>query len=139
MSFLSAEFIIQLLIAATSAGGISAGFNAWRDKRKADAEAGKEDASAADIIESAAGRSVTRLEAQLQRVDDELDAERDERRNAQREVRTLRRVNEVLLQNQREHAAWDREVIEVLRANNIVIRTPPVLHIPSDTEEGLRS
>lgn len=143
MSFFSPEFIIQFLIAVTSAGGISAIVGAYRDKRKADAQAGKEDASAAEIIEGAAGRSVLRLEKQVHGLDLELEEERKQSteargmaREAKAEVRSLQAENEMLVANQLEHEAWDKEVMEALTNAGISIRQPPALQLPRRLREG---
>lgn len=142
--FLSPEFIIQFLVAVTGAGGVSAAVTAWRDKRKADAQAEKENASAVEILEGVTGRYAQRAENQLLEMDKKLDEERDLRKEAQAEARAAHRESriardearearaevEMLLANQRLHEEWDRRVLEVLRRRGEEIEEPPTLQLP---------
>lgn len=120
MSFTSPEVIIQILVALFGAGGVSVLVGAWRDKRKADAEASKEDATAADIIEGASGRQVLRFEKEIK----DLQRERDDERQVNKDQREL---NRKLIENIRAREEWEREVVIVTRQAGIALRPPPTL------------
>lgn len=122
MSFLSPEFFLQAFLAAFGAGGVSVFVGAWRDKHKADAEASKEDATAADIIEGAAGRQVIRFEKEISDLKAELGAERILSKES-------RELNIKVMANLREREAWEREVVAVLHANGQDVRPPPRLEL----------
>jgi hypothetical protein len=122
VSFLSAEFFIQLFVAAFGAGGVSVLVGGWRDKRKADAEAGKEDATAADVIQGTSKRAVEWIDQQLRAVQLELVAE-------QRKTRDLEEVNRKLIVSIRNHEDWDVEVVREMQTHGITLRPPPRLSL----------
>lgn len=122
MSFLSAEFMIQMVVAMFGAGGISVFVNGWRDKRKADAEAGKENASAADVIQGSSKRQVEWLDGRLVAINIEL--QKEKLRSNELEEKNLKLVRSI-----RAHEEWDEEVVREMSRHGITLRPPPRLEL----------
>ncbi|QZD97544.1 membrane protein [Gordonia phage LonelyBoi] len=112
------QVALQWAVTIFGGGGIAWLVGLWRDKRKADAEAGQHDASAADLIEQASGRLVDRFEKRF--------------REDQDTIGKLQRDNEALIRNARQHEEWDRMAVAKLAEVGVQLPAPPTLHI----EEG---
>jgi len=112
---MSLQVAIQLLGTVFGGGGVAWVVGLWRDKRKADAEAGQHDASAADLIEQASGRLIARFEKRY--TDD------------QAIIQALERDRNALVRNARQHEAWDQIAVAKLAEFGVVLPAPPSLHL----------
>lgn len=113
MNLDTVQFWIQLGITFLGTGGVLGGYQIYRNRRKADAEAKKENATAADLIQGIAAREVDRIDQLLQ-------SERllsGERRQAG--VKLYRHIQR--------HAEWDRRLLEKLEEYGVQIEQPPEL------------
>lgn len=113
------QVFIQLFGTVMGGGGIAWLVGAWRDKRKADAEAGQHDASAADLIEQASGRLVRHFEERFQA--DQLT------------IAGLQRDRDALVRNARQHELWDRMAVAKLAEFGVELPAPPILHLEETT------
>ena len=109
------QVAIQVFATLFGGGGVAWLVGLWRDKRKADAEAGQHDASAADLIEQASGRLVDRFERRF--------------REDQDTIKKLERDNAALIRNARQHEQWDRMAVAKLAEVGVELPAPPTLHL----------
>lgn len=118
-----AQFWVQLLVTLLSTGGLFGGYQIWRDRKKADAEANKEDASAADIIQGSAAREIQRINGEMEKI------------RGQSLIR--KRAGTRLYYHQRAHERWDREIMSRLRSLGIEVDEPPLLILSQEELDAL--
>lgn len=116
------QVAIQLFATVFGGGGVAWLVGLWRDKRKADAEAGQHDASAADLIEHASGRLVDRFEKRF-------DADQKKLRAQDAEIERLKATNRKLIENAHQHERWDRLAVARLAEVGVDLPPPPTLHL----------
>lgn len=116
---MTAQLAVQIFVALFGGGGVAWLVGLWRDKRKADAEAGQHDAAAADLIEQASGRLVARFEQRF--------------REDQDTITQLRRDRDALVRNAHAHEQWDRVAVARLAEFGVALPPPPTLHLEEPT------
>lgn len=123
MTLDSAQFWVQALITFVGTGGLLGGLQIWRDRRKADAEAGKENASAAEIISDTAASRLIEMAEEL--------------KETKRLSNTRRRAGSKLLNYVHSHERWDQMMLDKLADNGIIIDPPPRLVLNDEETEAL--
>lgn len=116
------QVALQWAVTIFGGGGIAWLVGLWRDKRKAEAEAGQHDAAAADLIEQASGRMVERFEKRF-----ELDQAKISRQDE--EIIQLKWTNRRLIENAHDHEAWDRVAVAKLAEFGVELPAPPRLRL----------
>ncbi|AKL88207.1 hypothetical protein GMA3_30 [Gordonia phage GMA3] len=111
MNLDEAQFWVQLAVTLLSTGGLFGGYKIWSDRKKADAEVNKEDASAADIIQGSAAREIQRINETMEKM--------------RKESLIRKRAGAKLYYHQRSHERWDLEMMTKLRELGISVDEPP--------------
>ncbi|AOE44614.1 hypothetical protein SEA_JUMBO_39 [Gordonia phage Jumbo] len=123
MNLDSAQFWVQLAVTLLSTGGLFGGYQIWRDRKKADAEAKKEDATAADIIQGSAAREIDRINRVLE----------EERKLSI----SRKRAGAKLYYHMRAHEEWDRKLLRKLSEAGIEVELPPHLALTQEELDAL--
>ncbi|USH45038.1 hypothetical protein SEA_CAMERICO_42 [Gordonia phage Camerico] len=109
----TAQFWVQLGVTFLGTSGIVGGYQIYRDRRKADAEAKKENATAAELIQGIAAREIDRIDKLL----------RDERLlSGERRAAGVK-----LYRHIQRHEEWDRQLIQKLEEYGVQVEPPPEL------------
>lgn len=115
MSWISADFFIQLLVAVGASGAVAQIITSFRERRKLGAEAG-------DLIQQAAGRQVERLEREVERVRTQQDKDYEAFQEKMEKERLISRKLRANLMLRRQ---WEDEVYAIIRGAGIEIPEPP--------------
>lgn len=115
MSWISADFFIQLLVAVGASGAVAQVITSFRERRKLGAEVG-------DLVQQSAGRQVERLEREVERVREQHDKDYESFQIKIEHERLINRRLRAALIVRRE---WEDQVYDTIRDQGIEIPEPP--------------
>lgn len=118
------EVAIQLLGTILGGSGVAWGVGVFRDKRKADAEAGSHNATAAELIDTVSARMIERYDKRWQ--EDQIVISRQGT-----EIESLKRDLRIMIDNVQQHEEWDILAVNTFRELGHSIPTPPTLQLPN--------